>query len=275
MLKMIEISEIIYRWGKGLKIRAIARSLGYSRNTVRDVIRRAEELGIKIIDNDSSQIDNIVSQIVSERYDNKSKDIKDISTSNPDNKKVKSKLTKFYDQIKSWLTEKYMTITQIHRLIKEAGVDTSESSIRRYISEQFPKEKSSTIPMFTAPGEEAQVDYGYVGMIYDELTHNIRKAYVFVMTLSYSRYRYVEFSFSQNISSWVQSHINSFIFFNGVPKTISLDNLKSGVIKANIYDPTINKTYAELERFYGFVADPNKIFSPKHKGKVEKKYFNC
>ena len=52
--------------------------------------------------------------------------------------------------------------------------------------------------------------------------------------------------------------------------TIVLDNLKSGVIKPDIYDPVINRAYGELERHYGFVADPAKVGLAKHKGKVER-----
>ena len=80
----------------------------------------------------------------------------------------------------------------------------------------------------------------------------LRKTYAFVMCLSHSRYRYVEFVTSQDQLSWSQLHINAFQFFGGIPSRIILDNLKAGVIKSNIYDPTLNETYSELSRFYGF-----------------------
>ena len=97
-----------------------------------------------------------------------------------------------------------------------------------------------------------------------------RKVYAFVMTLSHSRYRYVEFVNSQNQKTWLQLHINAFNFFGGVPSRILIDNLKSGVIKANIYDPTLNESYSELSRFFGFVIDPAKSYQPQQKGKVER-----
>ena len=64
------------------------------------------------------------------------------------------------------------------------------------------------------------------------------------MTLSHSRYRYVEFTTTQNQVSWAQLHINAFQFFGGVPSRIILDNLKAGVLQADIYDPTLNETYS-------------------------------
>jgi len=97
-----------------------------------------------------------------------------------------------------------------------------------------------------------------------------RKLYVFVMTLSHSRYRYVEFTFSQDQVSWAQLHINAFNFFGGMPRRIILDNLKAGVVKPDIYDPTLNETYSELSRFYGFTIDPAKVYKPEHKRKVER-----
>jgi transposase len=261
-LKMIEISEILYRWSQGLKIKQIARSLGYARNTIKSVINQATDLGMNPNSSKLNQ-EEIELKINETRYSSK------------DNINTLSNTLSFYDErIKNLLLEKSITITQIHRLISETGFVASEATVRRYINNNFGdllnSGKKYTMPLFTDPGEEAQVDYGFVGLMKDAKTGKMRKTYAFVMVLANSRHRYVEFSFSQDVKSWVQSHINAFKFFGGVPKTVLLDNLKSGIIKANIYDPTINKTYAELERFYGFVADPAKVRTPEHKGKVER-----
>ncbi len=120
------------------------------------------------------------------------------------------------------------------------------------------------------PGRQAQVDFCYVGMMIDPLTHKQRKAYAFIMVLSHSRYRFVRFVFRQDIANWIDCHIRAFHFFGGVPETVMLDNLKAGVLKADIYDPVFNRSYGELERHYGFVCDPNKVKTAQHKGKVER-----
>jgi hypothetical protein len=90
------------------------------------------------------------------------------------------------------------------------------------------------------------------------------------MSLSYSRHRFVRFVERQDIATWLDCHVRAFQFFGGVPATVLLDNLKSGVVKPDLYDPTINRAYGELERFFGFVADPAKVRTPEHKGKVER-----
>jgi transposase len=263
---MIEISEILYRWSKNLKIKTICKSLGYARNSVRKVIKEAQNYGLRQ-NHQPEEIDAIVVKMKEKKEINT--DLSKIVSSS-----IFTKLNSYDERITAWLLEKSMTITQIRRLIKESGFEVSDTSLRRYLKHKFcdllNPGKKYTMPLFSDPGEEVQVDYGFVGLMKDSKTGKMRKTYAFVMVLANSRHRYVDFSFSQDVKSWVQSHINAFKFFGGVPKTILLDNLKSGIIKANIYDPTINRTYGELERFYGFVADPAKVRTPEHKGKVER-----
>lgn len=104
-------------------------------------------------------------------------------------------------------------------------------------------------------GEEAQVDFGSAGMMSDPDTGKKRRAHAFLMTLSYSRLHYVEFVFDQGQVTWVKCHMNAFEFFGGVPERIILDNLKSGILRPNTYDPVFNKTYAEYGKHYGFILD--------------------
>ena len=255
---MIEISEILYKWSKGEKIRAIARAMGAARNTVKSVIKKATAYNLTV-GSTVEDVESIARKIKEDTYKIK----KGFS------EEMKGKLEKYNEDIEVWLEQDNITITQICRLIKSKGGEFAESTVRRYIGEKYSRRKNSTIRILTKAGEEGQVDYASCGTMKDEKNES-KKVYAFVMTLSYSRYRYVEFTFTQTVRSWIQSHINAFEFFGGVPKRAVLDSLKSGVIKADIYDPIMNRSYFELERFYGFVADPAKVATPKHKGKVER-----
>lgn len=250
---MAEIREVIYQHSQGISQRKIAKSLGMSRVTIRKYIRLAQEFDYKsgIAPRD---LEELALKVRAKVY-------KD--GQNPPKKSIETILP-FHDRIKELRHEPWITHKQIHRLLSAEGLATSERSLGRYMATAFQKLPKSTVHLLTVAGQEGQVDYGYVGII------NKRKTYGFVMTLSHSRHRYVEFVHSQNQLSWAQSHINAFKFFGGVPRCILLDNLKSGVIKPDIYDPTLNETYAELSRFYNFVADPAKARTPEHKGKVER-----
>ena len=247
------VKEILYQDIKGKSHREISKSLAVSRNTIKGYYDLAVSFGYSKLSSDE-ELERISLKVHDAVY------LKARNRHKPSIEAIKP----FHEDIEGYLKSPWITHIQIHRLLKEKGLKSSPRSLTRYISQYFPKLSSSTVHLETIAGDEGQVDYGYVGML------NNRKIYAFVMTLSHSRYRYVEFVHSQDAVSWAQSHINAFKFFGAVPKSVLLDNLKSGVISADIYDPVINQTYAELERHFGFVADPAKARTPEHKGKVER-----
>lgn len=144
---------------------------------------------------------------------------------------------------------------------------------RRLDRERGPRATDVAIPVETAPGEVAQVDFGYVGKIYDPLRGIQRKAWLFVMTLGFSRRMYTDLVFDQKAETWLELHIRAFEYFAGVPRVLVPDNLKAAVVRAAFAvddDPAIHRSYRELARYYGFQIDPTPPRSPEKKGKVER-----
>lgn len=132
--------------------------------------------------------------------------------------------------------------------------------------------KDVAIPVDTAPGSVAQVDFGYVGKLYDPATKTRRKAWCFVMVLGYSRHMVVRVVFDQKIETWLALHVEAFAELGGVIETVVPDNLKAAVIRAAFaVDGTteLNRSYRELARHYGFKVDPTPPYAPSKKGKVE------
>jgi transposase len=105
--------------------------------------------------------------------------------------------------------------------------------------------------------------------IIDPATGEIRDAQVFIATLGASSYTFAEASMSQDLPSWIKSHVHAFEFFGGVPEILVPDNLKSGVTKACRYEPDINPTYMDLAQHYGTTVIPARSARPKDKAKVE------
>jgi transposase len=128
------------------------------------------------------------------------------------------------------------------------------------------------IPLQTEPGQEAQVDFGSVGHLYDPAEGRLRKAYVFVMVLSYSRHLFARICFDQKVETWLRLHIEAFEHFQGAAAIVVPDNLKAAVIRA-AFTPseptTLNRSYRELARHYKFKIAPTPPRSPEKKGKVE------
>ena len=111
-----------------------------------------------------------------------------------------------------------------------------------------------------------------MGKLYDPATRVLRRAYVFVMVLGYSRHMFAQIVFDQSTETWVRLHIEAFEYFGGVPAVLVPDNLKAAVIRAAfaIDDKSVlNRSYRELARHYGFKIDPTPPYTPEHKGKVE------
>jgi len=258
---MAELGEILYQHRQGFSLRKIAQSLAVSRNTVKSVIKKAKQVGYQGVNTSVTDIEDIVCRICA----------KDSQSKSSHNRCVQPIFTRLHTVIETHLHQPYMTVRQCLRLLKEQhGIDASETSLHRYIKAHIQLPEATVIPLPTTPGQQAQVDYGYVGLLICPTMKKQRKAYAFIMTLSHSRYRFVYFVFRQDQQTWCDCHRRAFEFFGGVPKTVVLDNLKAGVIKPDFYDPTLNRVYAECEKHYGFVADPAKVRLAKHKGKVER-----
>jgi transposase len=118
------------------------------------------------------------------------------------------------------------------------------------------------------PGEEIQIDYGKVGTIQELDTR--RTVYAFVGILSASRLPYIQFCTHQDAVSFAISIAAMLCQFGGVTARLNLDNLKAGILSPDTYDPTLNRTLAELCEYYGTLADPARVSAPKDKGKVER-----
>ena len=102
--------------------------------------------------------------------------------------------------------------------LKERGYTGSYSTVYRFVRALDPRLPEVTVRVERQPGEEAQVDFGYAGRMLDQATGRWRRAWAFVMTLSFSRHQYVEFVWDQKLGSWLQLHRHAFEFFGGVPE---------------------------------------------------------
>jgi transposase len=147
---------------------------------------------------------------------------------------------------------------------------TSYESFKRFVRERgigSPR-PVATVRIETEPGDEIQIDYAKMGLWIVGQRNRLIQA--FIGTLSFSRLPFVHFSTSQDQVSFAESIVAMLAFYGGSSHRITLDNLKSGILNANIYDPTLNRTFAELCDHYGMLADPARPVSPKDKGKVER-----
>lgn len=128
----------------------------------------------------------------------------------------------------------------------------------------------ATMVRIFKPAERTEIDYADGIEILDPATGEIRKTQLFVGVLCHSRYTFAEFTWTQNSSDFLQSHVNMFNHFGGTAQVLSPDNLKSAVTKTHRYDPVINQAYAKLAEYYEVAVVPARVRTPKDKAIVER-----
>lgn len=164
--------------------------------------------------------------------------------------------------------EKGLTIKRIYEdLSRDYGIIGTYSGVRHYVQKHRTPKQDVFMVLHSLPGEEAQVDFGYIGTL--NVGGKRKKAWVFIMVLSYSRYMFVKITLDQSVKTFIMCHTEAFRYFNGVPKVVKIDNLKAAVITADFYEPLMQRTYAEFAKHYGFLPEPCRVYTPTDKGKVE------
>jgi transposase len=121
----------------------------------------------------------------------------------------------------------------------------------------------------TEPGEECQVDYGTGPMVRDADSGKYRRTRLFVLTLGYSRKSVRLLVFRSSARVWAELHEQAFRRLGGATRIVVLDNLREGVLAADIYDPGLNPLYRDVLAHYAVTALPCRVRDPDRKGKVE------
>lgn len=263
---MHRIQELIRLSRLGQGQRAIARQLCMGRDTVRGYLALLAQADLLQGSPDDLPDPSLLQQIVTE-----------LVPPTPPTPRTGSSVDRWADKITE-LHAKGCGPTAIHDHLRlhvdeyDGHLSSVKRICQRLTREAGPQESDVVIRVETTPGEIAQVDFGYAGMRFDPVQRILRKVWVFVMTLGFSRAIFCQLVFDQKIQTWLSVHVAAFEFFGGVPRIIVPDNLKAAVIRASFGvdgDPVLNRSYRELARHYGFRIDPTPARSPEKKGKVE------
>jgi len=256
----MDIGDIIRRWHDGQSVSHISTVLDYDRKTVRKYIYLARQQGLAL----DQPLPDMVK--VRELLRGAVADHKKSAT-------ALNVLAPFLSEISELVNEHGLKAkTAFEVICQRHDITVSYSTFKRFVKKNriVIQPEKSTCRIEVDPGLEVQVDYAKMGLIYDPLTNKRRTFYAFIATLAHSRHKYIEFVFKQDQQSFTASHINMFEYFGGVPIRVVIDNLKSGVIKPDLYDPTLNRTFREMSEHYGCFIDPARVRHPKDKGKVER-----
>ena len=90
------------------------------------------------------------------------------------------------------------------------------------------------------------------------------------MVLSFSRMLFLRPVLTMDEASWVECHVAAFEFFGGAVARVVPDNLKTGVVKPDLYDPKINKAFGEFADYYRCLIDPARVLEASGQGSRRK-----
>jgi transposase len=259
-----DVREILVYWDGGEPVSAIARTLGYSRPTVRKYVTVAERLGLRRGGRRRTEAGwEQVAEAVVER----------VARRRPIGAAAAA-VGQYHDYLAERLGEVRPSVLY-QRLRDEHRLAASWPTFYRYLQAHWP-ERLRSAPRTTVrlddppPGDEAQVDFFYVGLWDDPDRGQRRRLYALLMTLSHSRHQFLYPVLAEDGLAWQEGHVAAFTFFGGVPRRVVPDNLTPGIVKADRYDPRLNRAYGELARYYGCLVDPSRVGRPTDKPRVER-----
>ncbi len=233
MLTMYEQITIKTLKKQGIKNTEIARSIGCHRNTVFNVLER----------------ENFIEMQTRQKG---------------------SLFDPYKEQIKEWVDkDKDLTILRMYEILTEIhGIKSTYVNLCKYIQVNFPKQREAFGVQTTEPGEVAEIDFGYLGMLPDSFGKAV-KTFGLVVVLPFSRLGYYTITYDQKLETLVKELELAFSYFGGVPKKLKVDNMKTAILKNQHYDLEFNQDFLEFCYHYQTVIVPCTPYSPEQKGTVE------
>jgi transposase len=233
MLVMEEAVEIRVLSRQGKSIRAIARTLRVSRNTVRRYLR-GDEVPRYRREARATKLDSY-KQYVGER-------------------------------VKAAAPE-WIPAAVLFRELRALGYSGGLTTLKMYLATLKPAAEAAPLIRFeTEPGRQLQADFATIRRGADRLS-------VFIATLGWSRAAYVEFIEDERLQTLLSCHEHVFEYFGGVPLEVLYDNMHAVVIERDAYGAgrhRYNQTFLDFAHHYGFRPRLCRPRRPQTKGKVER-----
>lgn len=253
---MSKVRQIIKLYSQQMGKRKIGERLGMSRHTVKLYIdhfhslKTTKEELFKLTDFELNKLFHPPKEI---SLNDRSKQLHD-----------------FFPVMEKQLARRGMTVAKQFIEFKAQHPESYGETSFYFYYNQWRKKVNPTMHIEHKVGDKMYVDYAGVTLPYvDPDTGEIKQAQVFVAILGWSQYAYVEAMRSQTIEEFIAACENALRYFKGVPLAIVPDNLKSAVLKASKYEPTVNENFKAFADHYGVAILPARSRKPKDKAHVE------
>jgi transposase len=159
--------------------------------------------------------------------------------------------------------------SRLYAMVKDRGYPGGPDHFRRIVGRHRPRKPAEAYQRLkTLPGEQAQVDWAHFGRV--EIGRATRVLWAFVMVLSWSRQVFLRFFLGSSMPFFIRGHVDAFGAFQGVPRVLLYDNLKSAVLERRGDAVRFNPRLLELAAHYHFEPRPVAVARGNEKGRVER-----
>jgi transposase len=261
---VFEVREVLRLWLRGEGLRSVERLAGVDRKTVRRYVTVAEGLGLARDGGEGQLCDVFIGSVTEAVRPHRS----------DGHGEAWRLLVARHERIEGWLKKDGLTVVKVGELLTREGVVVPERTLHRYADEVCDAgrgRRGSTVRVNDGePGDELQVDFGKMGLVFDVDTGRRRVCHALIFTACVSRHCFVWLTFRQTLDEVIAGFEAAWRFFGGVFATVIPDNMKTIVEKADALEPRLNQGFVEYAQARGFVIDPARVRSPQDKPRVER-----
>jgi len=262
-VRVFEVREMLRLWLAGEGLRSVERLAGIDRKTVRRYVDAAVEAGLDR-EGGEDQLNDVFLALVVEK----------VRPHRTDGHGAPwRRLEPYKEKIKTWLDEEDLTVAKVHDLLGRQGVSVPLRTLERFCAQLCGPRRGRGTTVRVAdgePGEELQVDFGRMGLLFDSESNRRRVCHALIFTACVSRHCFVCLCFSQTIADVICGFEGAWAFFGGVFRIVIPDNMSTIVDKANPTDPRLNQAFVEYAQDRGFLIDATRVRHPQDKPRVER-----
>lgn len=258
---MIEIKEILRLWLAGLPKKGISAQLGVDRKTVRRYVGAAQRRGLVAAEGEQALTEAFLVDLMLELR------------APPDRSHGESwTLCEQHRDFIKRLLDRGVRLSKVRRLLSRQQVQVPYATLHRYAVAQLGFGRTAaTIPVADCgPGEEVQLDTGWVLKLEPDLWGKCRRVRAWIFTSVRTRHRFAWPIFEESTKTAIEACEAAWEFYGGVFRVVIVDNTKAIVQKADPLKPLINPAFLEYAQSRSFHVDTTRVRSPKDKARVER-----
>lgn len=260
-VEMVEVREVVRLWLMGRNNTEIGKQVGVDRKTVRGYVRAAQESGLTRESGVDALTDEVFARLSAKLQ--------------PPSGRPRgagwARCEGQHGRLEELLRGR-VRLTKVHKLLARDGVSIPYATLHRYCVERLGfGQTAATIPVADGqPGEELQVDTGWVVQLQPGPGGRSRRLKAWIFTPNVSRYRFVYPCEQESTESAIEACEAAWAFYGGVFRVLVPDNTKAIIAKADALEPRITRDFLEYAQARGFQVDPARVRRPQDKARTER-----